>query len=251
MLLHGFGEDSTIWKKQVDYLKDHYQLIIPDLPGSGQSGMLADGGIDEYSEVIKQMLEFEFLPIPSPEEKKVMVTMIGHSMGGYITLAFAEKYPQWLDSFGLFHSSAFGDNEEKKTTRRKAIDFMRIHGAYEFLKTSIPGLFTKEWAATHPDEINILVEKGRNFSTEAIIQYYEAMIVRPDRIDILKTFPKPILFIIGQHDLAIPFDQSMLQCHMPSISHLHILRNSAHMGMWEETALANSILQSFLKGQPS
>jgi pimeloyl-ACP methyl ester carboxylesterase len=60
------------------------------------------------------------------------ITMIGHSMGGYITLAFAEEYPQYLDSFGLFHSSAFADSEEKKAIRTKAIDFINDKGPDAF-----------------------------------------------------------------------------------------------------------------------
>ena len=58
--------------------------------------------------------------------------MIGHSMGGYITLAFAEKYPEMLRAFGLFHSSAFADDEEKKETRRKAIKSIRENGPAAF-----------------------------------------------------------------------------------------------------------------------
>ena len=134
--------------------------------------------------------------------------------------------------------------------RLKAIEFIRKHGSFEFLKTSIPGLFSKEWAANNEREITNLLEKGKNISPAAIIQYYEAMIARPDKTHVLKTFPKPILFLIGQHDPAIPFEQSMQQCYFPDESHVRILRNTGHMGMWEETAKSNDILLSFLCQQP-
>ena len=68
------------------------------------------------------------------------------------------------------------------------------------------------------------------------------MINRPDRTAVLKTFLKPILFIIGEHDKAVPFEQSMQQCYLPAISHVHILRNSAHMGILEETDKVNTAL---------
>ena len=69
--------------------------------------------------------------------------IIGHSMGGYITLAFAEKYPEYLNSFGLFHSTAYADTIEKKNTRMKGIEFINRHGAFEFLKTVVPNLFLR------------------------------------------------------------------------------------------------------------
>ena len=90
--------------------------------------------------------------------------------------------------------------------------------------------------------INDLVEKSKDFSDEAIIQYYHAMINRPDRTDVLKRFPGPILFIIGEQDQAVPFQQSLQQCYLPGHSYIHILRNSAHMGMWEETDQVNIAL---------
>ena len=239
ILLHGFGEDSTVWKAQINYLKNHFKLIVPDIPGSGQSEFIADANIETYAEVIKAIAETETTGSP--------VILVGHSMGGYISLSFAEKYPQYLKAFGLFHSSAFADNDEKKEARKKAIEFIKNNDAYTFLKTSTPNLFTQEYKVEHADKVEALIEAGNNFTNEALIQYYEAMIARPDRTEILKTFVKPVLFIIGEHDQAIPFDSSMKQCHLPSESHVHILRNSAHMGMWEEEKKANNILLSFLQ----
>lgn len=247
VLLHGFGEDGEIWNNQVEYLKDHFLLIVPDLPGSGKSelysGQLAGGslqrevGMEDYADVVKAILN---------EEKIAECIMLGHSLGGYITLAFAEKYPAALNGFGLVHSSAFADSEEKKAARRKSIDFIKANGAYEFLKTSIPGLFKVSDGSEPSDTLNALVEKGRNFTPEALIQYYQAMIARPGRTQILKTFPGPILFIIGEHDIAVPFPQSLQQCYLPAISHVHILRNSAHMGMLEETGKVDEIMKTFI-----
>ncbi|HQY10828.1 MAG TPA: alpha/beta hydrolase, partial [Ferruginibacter sp.] len=241
VLIHGFGEDGNIWDKQVDFLQNQFQLIVPDLPGSGKSGVISSQsavGMEEYAEIIKAILV---------EEKIEKSTMLGHSLGGYITLAFAEKYPDMLSSFGLVHSTAFADSEEKKAARLKSIEFIKKYGAYDFLRTTIPGLFSKQWSQDHLPEIETLVEKGKNFSSEALIQYYQAMINRPDRTAVLKNFSKPILFIIGEQDNAVPFAQSMQQCYLPVQSHIHILRNSAHMGMLEETAATNNFLLGFLQ----
>jgi pimeloyl-ACP methyl ester carboxylesterase len=245
MLVHGFGEDSTVWESQIDFLKDHFKLIIPDLPGSGRSAYIPGANIETYSEIIKDICDRELTDHPLPE--KSGMHMIGHSMGGYITLSFAEKFPHYLSSFGLFHSSAFADTEEKKETRKKAIEFIKNNGAYSFLKNSIPGLFTQRFKDAQPKKVDALITAGKNFTEQALIQYYEAMIARPDRTVTLKTFGNPVLFIIGEHDQAIPFESSMKQCHLPAVSHVHVLRQSAHMGMWEEEEKTNKILLAFLQ----
>ncbi len=245
VLIHGFGEDSDIWDYQVNFLKDHFRIILPDIPGSGRSEIVQNANIETYAEIIKAILDNEVATSSLQETESV--TMIGHSMGGYITLAFAEKYPEQLDSFGLFHSSAFADSEEKKQVRSKAIDFINEKGSNVFLKTSTPGLFTKAFAEKYPERIDELIEKGKKISAEALVQYYKAMIARPDRTNVLKTFSQPILFIIGEHDVAIPLESSLQQCYLPIQSHVNLLEKSAHMGMWEETEKCNQILLQFFQ----
>ena len=246
LLIHGFGEDSSVWQSQINFLQNNFRLIIPDIPGSGESELVPNANIETYAEIIKELCDSELQSPSPPGGGWEGAVLIGHSMGGYITLSFAEKYPQYLKAFGLFHSSAFADSDEKKETRKKSIEFIKSKGAYTFLKTSTPNLFTQQYKDAHAEKVEALIEAGNNFTNEALIQYYEAMIARPDRTNILKTFPHPILFIIGQHDQAIPFDSSMKQCHLPAQSHVHILRQSAHMGMWEEDEKANNILLAFL-----
>lgn len=257
VLIHGFAEDGGIWKNQIEFLKDHFYLIIPDLPGSGKSELINDMSIEGMAEVIKELLNFELQKFPlilsEVEGQRAEgvweggACLLGHSMGGYITLAFAEKYPEMLTSAGLVHSSAFADSEEKKANRLKSIEFVKKNGAYEFLKAVITDLFTEEWAAANPEIVDRQIEKSKDFTDETIIAYYEAMINRSDRTHVLKIFPKPILFIIGEHDKAVPFEQSMQQCYLPNHAYIHILRNSAHMGMLEEADKLNEALLQFLK----
>ena len=266
VLIHGFAEDSRIWDNQVAFLKNDYNLIIPDLPGSGGSAPLSEGeglgvrSIEDYAECIKQILD---------AEKISRCIMIGHSMGGYITLAFAEKFPEALISFGLFHSSAYADDAAKVETRKKAIAFIEKNGASAFLQTSIPGLFYDQGnseqpdaliegapssrqateVARRPERIAELLERGKAFSPKTLIQYYEAMIARPDRTEVLIKAPCPVLFILGEHDKAVPFKQGLEQSHLPDQSYVYILRDSAHMGMLEESGKANQILAYFLLNQ--
>ncbi len=139
MLVHGFGEDGNVWDKQVEHLKNKYHLIVPDLPGSGRSEMTDDMSMEGMAEVLHTIIHEELPPQTPPKEglgntqgqpdknslqKKIthiqessqtpplgvgLCTVIGHSMGGYITLALVEKYWNHVNAFGLFHSSAFAD----------------------------------------------------------------------------------------------------------------------------------------------
>ena len=246
ILLHGFGEDGDIWTNQIEFLKDHYQLIVPDLPGSGKSELITDMSIEGMADVIKEIITIELPKFLRQSAEAEGICLLGHSMGGYITLAFAEKYPSLLNSFGLIHSSAFADSEEKKTARLKSIEFIKNNGVYEFLNTSIPGLFGDLWSKSHLQEITSLVEKGKKITPEALIQYYQAMIARPERTAVFKNFSHPVLFIIGEHDKAVPFEQSIQQTSLPNLAYIHILRNSAHMGMWEEAEKVNNAMLAFL-----
>ena len=246
LLLHGFGEDGTVWERQVQALQNNYRLIIPDIPGSGKSELVVNANIETYAEIIKELINIEHSQVTLPGKDFELISLIGHSMGGYIALAFAEKYPQYLNSLGLFHSSAFADADEKKATRKKAIEFIQEKGAVAFLKTRIPGWFNETFEAENKPVILSLINKATNFTEAALIQYYEAMIARPDRVHVLKNFTKPVLFIIGEHDKAVPLQSSLEQCYIPAISHVHILENSAHMGMYEETSKVNSVLNNFL-----
>lgn len=237
VLLHGFGENSTVWRNQVD-LFPHYRLVIPDLPGSGSSQMIDNMSMEGLAHSVLAVLE---------AEKIDHCVMIGHSMGGYITLAFADHYKHKLKGFGLFHSTAYADSEEKKETRRKGIQFIRQHGALEFLKTTTPNLYAPESQKERRDLIEEHLLSVHNFSSEALVSYYEAMMSRPDRSHLLRLTQVPVLFIVGRHDTAVPFDDAMQQSHLPRLSYIHILENSGHMGMVEEPAESNKALLSYLK----
>ena len=110
MLVHGFGEEGDVWAKQVEFLKNRYHLIVPDIPGSGRSEMVTDMSMEGLAEVLHSIIH---------EEQIDTCAVIGHSMGGYITLALVESYWNHVNAFGLFHSTAFADTEEKKTNPKK------------------------------------------------------------------------------------------------------------------------------------
>lgn len=129
LLIHGFGEDGEIWKGQEAFLKDQFTLIIPDIPGSGKSEFLEQGNIadshliGEYARVLHAIVDAESIGSCS---------IIGHSMGGYIALAFAAFYPEKVNSLGLFHSTAFADSEEKKKPAEKVLLLLKNTGLMSF-----------------------------------------------------------------------------------------------------------------------
>lgn len=249
MLVHGFGETSDAWKNQIEFFKDKLFLIVPDLPGSGQSERVDDMSMEGMAEVLKAILVTESSQVSrgDAEEAGAKTILIGHSMGGYITLAFAEKYPYLLKAFGLFHSTAYADSEEKKATRRKGIDFIREHGAFEFLKTVTPNLFSPLTKAGNPALIDSFIQGLNNFSSQSLVSYYEAMIKRPDRTAVLQTVT-PVLFVMGKYDTAIPPDDGLKLCSLPEKAYIHILGKSGHLGMIEEADYSNKILDKFFDG---
>ncbi|HEY0677182.1 MAG TPA: alpha/beta hydrolase [Chitinophagaceae bacterium] len=238
MLVHGFGEDHRVWDEQCAQLEKRFRLILPDLPGSGSSERTADVSMENLAASLHAILQ---------EESVDSLTMLGHSMGGYVTLAFAAQYPDTLQAFGLVHSTAYADNEEKKVTRRKGIEFIKKNGVHEFFKTTDPNLFSEHTKRHNPGLIDTLINTYKDMDADSLVAYYEAMMERPDRTAVLKEFTRPILFLAGEHDTAIPYDQVMQQSRLPLLSYLHVLRQSGHMGMWEEPNQCTHTLEEFIK----
>jgi pimeloyl-ACP methyl ester carboxylesterase len=238
MLIHGLAEDHSIWDETASDLSSKYRLILPDLPGSGFSELTAVLSIESMAEACKAILD---------KEDCGPCAVIGHSMGGYVALALAEKYPDSISALGLFHSSAFADDEEKIASRKKNISFILSHGTSAFMQQATPTLFSSKSKEERPEMINYLINKYSDFNAESLVAYQQAMIKRPDRSAVLEEIVKPVLFIIGKEDKAIPYQLSMRQSHLPAIAFIHVLEHSGHMGMMEEFEESLEILEKFLE----
>ena len=236
MLVHGFGEDSSVWRFQREAFPG-FRVILPDLPGSGASELIDDMSMEGLADSLLAILD---------QEKIDQCIMIGHSMGGYVALAFAEKYENRLKGLGLFHSTAFADSEAKIETRQKGIAFIQEHGAFAFLRTSTPNLFGPLSKESHKNLIEEQVQRSKTFTNAALIRYYESMIKRPDRTHVLKATTLPVLFIAGRHDAAVPLQDSLQQCHISALSYVHILEDSGHMGMLEQAIESNRYLLDYI-----
>ncbi len=238
VLLHGFGEDSSIWDGQLLALKKKFELIIPDLPGSGKSDLIVKDGVTlkDYANCLYAILKNESIE---------QCILLGHSLGGYITLTFASIYGSMLSGFGLIHSTAFADTEEKKETRKKGIKFIEENGAGLFLKSTIANLYSSISKIAKSDSIIRQIEKGFDFSKEALIQYYNTMINRLDTTEVLKKASVPVLFIIGTEDIPAPMVDVLKQVHLPEIAIVHIMTGVGHMSMIEFPENLNKFLSNF------
>lgn len=242
MLVHGFTEDRTIWNPLVNELREKYLWLIPDLPGSGESS---------FNNNLLTIPDFAAVPEAIRQEEQIQqMVIIGHSMGGYISLAYAQKFPDTLKGLGLFHSSAYEDPPEKKESRKKSMEFIRKYGAAPYVEQSLPGLFSDHFKNQHPEKIQEQIDRYANFNPDSLVQYLEAMMNRKDKIQVLKSIGAPVLFIMGEEDKAVPLKDCLEQSHLPQISYIHILADTAHMGMFENTNLCNSFVDRFLKQIP-
>ncbi|MEC5142285.1 alpha/beta hydrolase [Chitinophaga sp. 212800010-3] len=237
VLIHGFSENSALWNKQITTLKNHCHLIIPDLPGTAAAPLTTPLSIESMAEYVYSILLAENI-------KEAI--LIGHSMGGYVALALAEKYPSLVKGLGLFHSTAKPDSEEKKEGRRKSIKMMEEYGAETFLRQILPNMFSPYSKNEHPGLVDDYVKMCLECQLPALIAWYEAMAARPDRTSVLSSLRKPVLFIIGSDDNAVPLDNILPQITLPSTSSVHIFNNVGHMGMWEITTESNVILEQFI-----
>jgi len=233
VLLHGFGENATIWDEFVGLLPEDNHYICPDF-----SFVTHCKTIDDYADWLKEELD---------NQQVSKCVIVGHSMGGYIALAFAEKYPVTLKGICLLHSTAYADTEERKATRLKTAEFIEKHGTAEFIKDFLPNMFNDEFKATHREYILGKIEAYKLIPKEALIAASLAMRERPDRRTLLKTLKIPIQFIAGELDKFIPIEASKEQIEMLNSSKNVILEGIAHAGMLEKPELTADILGDFLR----
>lgn len=238
VLIHGFCESRTIWKYGEKELATRYRIIVPDLPGFGESRLEdPEVSMEFFAEKLRELLD---------DLKIDQCVMVGHSLGGYVALAFAEKYEQRLKGFGLFHSTAFADTEEKKENRNKTIAFIEKHGVPLFAQSFVAPLFSLRNRDRLKTEIEELIQVASSSSEAGVLETTKAMRDRPDRTHVLKQSSLPVLFVAGKKDGSVPLEKSLEQCHLPKHSIVHFLAETGHMGMIESKAETIKILLNYM-----
>lgn len=242
LLIHGFGEDHCIWKNQIEFLSQHYRVIAPNLPGVHCKPLAIHHShapsLRNYVEVLHELMH-------SLHIDKYYV--LGHSMGGYIGLAFADYYVNHVIGLGLIHSTTFEDSPAKKESRLKVAEFLFEHGTQKFLETSTQNLFGNAFKQTHPEKIQDVMDSASDTSPEAMVQFVMAMRNRPAYTHLLAQHRIPIWMIAGEEDIAVPIDDTLQQTQLLPPNHVMILKQVGHMGMLEATEKVNQALLGFIQ----
>jgi pimeloyl-ACP methyl ester carboxylesterase len=238
VLIHGFCEDSRVWEYICPALAKENRIITIDMPGFGKSPLHPKQEATTLEDMADQLSAL------LAEKRIKKCTMVGHSMGGYLTLAFAEKYADMLNGFGLFHSTAFADSDFKKKNRLKHIDFVEKNGVEPFVKTLIPSLYSSK--QDYQKQVENSLQMANECSVEGVANALKAMRQRADKTEVLKNSQVPVLFIAGTEDTVVVPKDVALQSSMPKMSQFELFENSGHMGMTEEPERSIKTIRSFL-----
>ena len=237
VLLHGFLEDSTMWDELTKELAETNTVIAVDLPGFGDSGMI------DSNHTMKIMCDAVAAVLSHEGINKCF--MVGHSMGGYVMLEFANRHQEMLNGIVLFHSQAAADDDNTKENRNRTIKIVESNHA-NFISSFIPSLFTDENAIKYKAEIDRIINQSLLTKNEGIIASLAGMRDRSDRIELLGKLEIPVLFIAGKQDSRIPLNKIMEQITLPKLSQSLILNNVGHMGFVEAKSLTFKALKCFI-----
>lgn len=235
VLLHGYLESMLVWEEFVPYLYKQVRVVTLDLPGHG------------ISVVTGEIHTMDFLADTVAEGLRTLgierCTLVGHSMGGYVALAFCERHPDMLDGLVLLSSTPNPDTPEKAENRRREIELVRA-GKKDLLARVAPAAgFAEQNRVRMQDAIEDLSEQVFVTEDEGIVALLSGMITRRDQNEMLRKTSVPVLFILGRKDDYIPVEaaEAMVAAHPEA--RVVWLENSGHMGFLEEPeATARAIL---------
>ncbi len=240
VFLHGFPLNHHIWHQQTT-LDDTYHLFFLDLPGFGASPLERPPSrvtIDWMAEQVRELLD---------DRNLSEVVMVGHSMGGYVTLAFAEKYPERLAALGLVCSHARADTDEVRQRRMEQIARVRKDGVRPVADTLREVLFAPDVVEHLPELVDWVYNLMLEASPRAVIGALYAMARRPDRLSVLARWKKPALFLAGMEDRIVSRERQIEMAQAASDSTLIFIPESGHMAMLEQPEAVNDALRDFLE----
>ena len=232
VLLHGYLENLNMWRF-LDEFRTKFRIIAIDLLGHGQSGCLGYiHTMEDQAAIVNAVLE---------DLKIESASIIGHSMGGYVGLAFAELYPKKIKSLVLMNSTALEDSDERKKNRDRAIKMVKKD--YEtFVRISISNLFGSENRNLIINEIEKTKIEALKTPLQGIIAALEGMKIRKNRTAILQ-LSIPILLILSKKDPVLSYDENILQIKNTCV--VLATLPDGHMSHIENTQELLSILNDF------
>lgn len=196
VLLHGFLEDSEIWKEVVDEVKNERQVICIDLPGHGKSEGFSDvHTMAEMANVVMKVLE-------SIGCEKISI--VGHSMGGYVSLEFYNKFPMMVKSLVLINSTPVDDSVEKRENREKSARLV-ARNKKAYVNMAISNLFSEESKKKFIAEIENLKNRALQMEIKNIQAALQGMKIRTNHIDLFKSASLPKIVVAGKQDPILEF----------------------------------------------
>lgn len=241
VLLHGYLESMLVWEDFVPLLYKRVRVVTLDLPGHGISEVKGEVHTMDYlADTVKAMLDNLGIG---------RCTLVGHSMGGYVALAFCEKYPERLEGVVLLSSTPNADSDEKKTNREREIALVKA-GKKDLLARVAPEAgFAVDNRRAMRDYIDDLTETVHITEDAGIVALLNGMIQRRDMNDMLRESTVPQLFILGCKDEYItePVAAKMIADH-PQAKVVRLER-SGHMGFLEQPEECAAALLGFVAGE--
>lgn len=238
VLLHGFMESLDIWNKFSKQLSKSFRVICIDLPGFGETpGIGYVHTMELMAKCVKAVLD---------KERLRHYVLIGHSMGGYVSLAFADLFNDNLKGMSLFNSTALADTQEKKENRDKAIIAIKKNHK-QFVKLFFETLLAPQNRKRFKDELKRLVVIANTISKQALVNSLEGMKDRPKRDWILEMAKYPVLFIVGKHDAVIPYESVLKQAELVKNATVVLLENAGHLAFLEEEEATIKAVKKFAR----
>lgn len=236
VLLHGFMENSSIWTDVEKNLSSNFSLLKIDLPGHGKSEILAEVHTMELmADEVKKVLD---------HEKIENVHLLGHSMGGYVALAFAEKFPESLKSLTLFFSTFLADDEQKKEQRKKSYRIIKDAFAH-YARAGVPNLFNPNELDVLEGKIETALEIALSTNNLGALACVKGMVERPDRKEVLENLEAKILVIAGKHDNAVKTE--LVMKNLPDRTNIKsYILDCGHNGHWEKPGICAEIINAEL-----
>jgi pimeloyl-ACP methyl ester carboxylesterase len=236
VLLHGFLGSHKIWQEYIQRLSKKFRVIAIDLPGHGETPAIGYyHSMEMLAQSVKAMLD-------SISVRRYV--LVGHSMGGYIALAFAELYPENVCGLCLCHSTSFPDSEEKKKDRDRTINLVK-KGNKRMVTDVITSHFSLQKLPKIQTKVNQVKQIAEGTSKQSIINSLEGMKERKSRDLILKFSEYPILFIVGKNDSLINSDSVFSQVGLCKFPYVVMMEHEGHMGFYEEPQQVIPQISSF------
>ncbi len=237
VLLHGYLETGDVWDSLAEMMEKRFRLIIVDLPGHGDSEVKGEIHTMEFlAGAVREVLR-------DAGEERVM--MVGHSLGGYVTLAFVELFPDLLSGYVLFHSHPHDDSPEAIARRNREIAVVRAGRKNIMYPGNVSMMFAKGNLKSMAAELERSKKIASRNPGEGIIALINGMIARPSRQYVLENGTVPLLWILGRHDLYFSPEKALRDTGLPHNAEVVILEHSGHLGFIEETEKSAGLLEDF------